>query len=129
MFRRQISGSLPFWQKFMYEVVAVIKQLGIRTWSMTVFFFTFNTTQKLFTQKAISHVSKTALYGESKFCPSVQSAHGQTKHKNYAKLICNIRPPQSISALLYPKQSLSTMKKNLQECVMFCRIQMTQSTA
>ena len=31
LFLRQISGSPPYWQKFMYEVVAMIKQLGIPT--------------------------------------------------------------------------------------------------
>ena len=72
------------------------------------FFLTLNITLKLFTQKPISHVSKTALCGESNSCPSVQSAHGETNHKNYEKLICNVLSPQSISAPLYPKQNLST---------------------
>jgi hypothetical protein len=36
LFLRQISGSPPYWQKFMYEVVAMIKQLGIPTWFMTL---------------------------------------------------------------------------------------------
>ena len=31
LFLRQISGSPPYWQKFMYEVVAMVKQLGIPT--------------------------------------------------------------------------------------------------
>ena len=29
-------GSPPYWQKFMYEVVAMVKQLGIPTWFMTL---------------------------------------------------------------------------------------------
>ena len=36
LFLRQIPGSPPYWQKFMYEVVAMIKQLGIPTWFMTL---------------------------------------------------------------------------------------------
>jgi hypothetical protein len=36
LFLRQIPGSNPYWQKFMYEVVAMIKQLGIPTWFMTL---------------------------------------------------------------------------------------------
>ena len=35
MFLRQIPGTPPYWQKFMYEVVAMVKQLGIPTWFMT----------------------------------------------------------------------------------------------
>ena len=35
LFLRQIPGSPPYWQKFMYEVVAMVKQLGIPTWFMT----------------------------------------------------------------------------------------------
>ncbi len=34
LFLQQISGSHPYWQKFMYEVAAMIKQLGIPTWFM-----------------------------------------------------------------------------------------------
>ena len=36
LFLRQIPGSPPYWQKFMYEVVAMVKQLGIPTWFMTL---------------------------------------------------------------------------------------------
>ena len=36
LFLRQIPGTPPYWQKFMYEVVAMIKQLGIPTWFMTL---------------------------------------------------------------------------------------------
>ena len=36
LFLRQIPGSPPYWQKFMCEVVAMIKQLGIPTWFMTL---------------------------------------------------------------------------------------------
>ena len=36
LFLRQIPGTPPYWQKFMYEVVAVVKQLGIPTWFMTL---------------------------------------------------------------------------------------------
>ena len=36
LFMRQIPGSPPYWQKFMYEVVAMVKQLGIPTWFMTL---------------------------------------------------------------------------------------------
>lgn len=35
-FFRQISGSPPYWQRFMYEVIAMVKQLGILTWFMTL---------------------------------------------------------------------------------------------
>ena len=35
LFLRQIPGSPPHCQKFMYEVVAMVKQLGITTWFMT----------------------------------------------------------------------------------------------
>ena len=35
LFLRQIPGTPPYWQKFMYEVVAMVKQLGIPTWFMT----------------------------------------------------------------------------------------------
>ena len=35
---RQIPGSPPYWQKFMYEVVAMVKQLGIPTWFLTLSF-------------------------------------------------------------------------------------------
>ena len=31
---RQIPGTPSHWQKFMYEVVAMVKQLGIPTWFM-----------------------------------------------------------------------------------------------
>ena len=33
---REIPGSPSYWQKFMYEVVAMVKQLGIPTWFMTL---------------------------------------------------------------------------------------------
>ena len=36
LFLRQIPGSPPYWQKFMYEIVAMVKQLGIPTWFMTL---------------------------------------------------------------------------------------------
>ena len=36
LFLRQIPGTPPYWQKFMYEVVAMVKQLGIPTWFMTL---------------------------------------------------------------------------------------------
>lgn len=36
LFLRQIPGTLPYWQKFMYEVIAMVKQLGIPTWFTTV---------------------------------------------------------------------------------------------
>ena len=36
LFMRQIPGSPPYWQKFIYEVVAMVKQLGIPTWFMTL---------------------------------------------------------------------------------------------
>ena len=36
LFFRQIPGTPPYWQKFMYEVVAMVKQLGIPTWFMTL---------------------------------------------------------------------------------------------
>ena len=33
---RQIRGTLAYWRQFMYEVVAMVKQLGIPTWFMTL---------------------------------------------------------------------------------------------
>ena len=36
LFLRQIPGTPPYWQKFMYEVVAVVKQLRIPIWFMTL---------------------------------------------------------------------------------------------
>ena len=36
LFMRQIPASPPYWQNFMYEVVAMVKQLGIPTWFMTL---------------------------------------------------------------------------------------------
>ena len=36
LFLRHIPGTPPYWQKFMYEVVAMVKQLGIPTWFMTL---------------------------------------------------------------------------------------------
>lgn len=36
LFLRHVPGSPPYWQKFMYEVVAMVKQLGIPTWFMTL---------------------------------------------------------------------------------------------
>ena len=36
LFLRQIPGMPPYWQKFLYEVVAMVKQLGIPTWFMTL---------------------------------------------------------------------------------------------
>ena len=33
---RGIPGSLPYWQKFMYKVIAMVQQLGIPTWFMTL---------------------------------------------------------------------------------------------
>ena len=36
LFLRQIPGIPPYWQKFMYEVIAMVKQLGIPTWFMTL---------------------------------------------------------------------------------------------
>ena len=35
LFLRQIPGSPPYWQRFMYEAVAMVEQLGIPTWFMT----------------------------------------------------------------------------------------------
>ena len=36
LFMRNIPGSPAYWKKFMYEVVAMVKQLGIPTWFMTL---------------------------------------------------------------------------------------------
>ena len=36
LFLRGIPGSPPYWQKFMYEVVAMVRQLGIPTWFLTL---------------------------------------------------------------------------------------------
>ena len=36
LFFKPNSGTLPYWQKFMYEVIAMVKQLGISTWFMTL---------------------------------------------------------------------------------------------
>ena len=36
LFLRQIPGSPPYWQKFMFEIVAMVKQLGIPTWFLTL---------------------------------------------------------------------------------------------
>ena len=36
LFLRQIPGTPPYWQRFIYEVVAMVKQLGIPTWFMTL---------------------------------------------------------------------------------------------
>ena len=36
LFLRQIPGSAPYWQKFMYEVVGMVKQLGMPMWLMTL---------------------------------------------------------------------------------------------
>lgn len=36
LFLRQIPGTPPYWQKLMYEVIAMVKQLGIPTWFMTL---------------------------------------------------------------------------------------------
>ena len=36
LFLSQIPGTPPYWQKFMYEVVAMVKQLGIPTLFMTL---------------------------------------------------------------------------------------------
>lgn len=36
LFLRQIPGSAPYWQKFMYEVVGMVKQLGMPMWFMTL---------------------------------------------------------------------------------------------
>ena len=36
LFLRQVPGTPPYWQKFMYEVIAMVKQLGIPTWFMTL---------------------------------------------------------------------------------------------
>ena len=35
LFLRQIPGS-PYWQKFMFEIVAMVKQIGIPTWFFTL---------------------------------------------------------------------------------------------
>ena len=36
LFLQQIRGSPPYWQKFMYEILGMVKQLGIPTWFMTL---------------------------------------------------------------------------------------------
>ena len=36
LFLRGIPGSPPYWQKFMYEVIAMVQQLGIPTWFLTL---------------------------------------------------------------------------------------------
>ena len=36
LFLRKIPGTPPYWQKFMYEILAMVKQLGIPTWFMTL---------------------------------------------------------------------------------------------
>ena len=33
-FQRQIPGTPPYWKKFMREVIAMVKQLGIQRWFM-----------------------------------------------------------------------------------------------
>ena len=36
LFLRHIPGSPPYWQRFMYEAVAMVQQLGIPTWFRTL---------------------------------------------------------------------------------------------
>ena len=36
LFLRNIPGSPPYWQKFMFEAIAMVQQLGIPTWFMTL---------------------------------------------------------------------------------------------
>ena len=36
LFLRGIPGSPPYWQKFMYEVIAMVQQLGVPTWFLTL---------------------------------------------------------------------------------------------
>lgn len=36
LFLRHIPGTPPYWQKFMYDILAMVKQLGIPTWFMTL---------------------------------------------------------------------------------------------
>ena len=36
LFLRGIPGSPPYWQKFMYEVIPMVQQLGIPTWFLTL---------------------------------------------------------------------------------------------
>ena len=36
LFLRQIQGTPPYWQRLMYEIVSMVKQLGIPTWFMTL---------------------------------------------------------------------------------------------
>ena len=36
LFQRQIPAGTPYWKKFMREVIAMVKQLGIPTWFMTL---------------------------------------------------------------------------------------------
>ena len=36
LFMRNIPGSPAYWKKFMYEVLAMVKQLEIPTWFMTL---------------------------------------------------------------------------------------------
>ena len=36
LFLMQIPGTPPYWQKFMYEVIVIVKPLGIPTWFVTL---------------------------------------------------------------------------------------------
>ena len=36
LFLMQIPGTPPYWQKFMYEVIVMVKPLGIPTWFVTL---------------------------------------------------------------------------------------------
>lgn len=38
LFLMQIPGTPPYWQKFMYEVIVMVKPLGIPTWFVTLSF-------------------------------------------------------------------------------------------
>lgn len=36
LFLQQIRESPPYWQKFMYDILGMVKQLGIPTWFKTL---------------------------------------------------------------------------------------------
>jgi hypothetical protein len=109
LFLRQIPGTPPYWQKFMYEVIAMVKQLGIPTWFMTLscvhlrwpelFQIVGRTQGKNLTEEqvaALSYVERCQMLNAN---PVVVAKHFQHRVETFFSeiLLSNINPIGNIS--------------------------------
>ena len=104
LFLRNIPGSPPYWQKFMFEAIAMVQQLGIPTWFMTLscadlrwpelFFILLRVNRQEMTDKEIENLSYNEKCSLLNLNPVIVAKHFQNRVESFFKdvLLSNVNP-------------------------------------